>query len=115
MKKILTLAILLAVSAGTTFAANEYSLKQAIKTDINNQKSAIKTDMDNAKKKRESAAAVKKEEKIKQIDLKLAELNKQMKQVKNQTTGITESERALRMNVLQRQIDFYNKQKAALK
>lgn len=121
MKKILTLLAIFVLTTSVSQAATSYStsLKNAIKTDINNTKTSIKNaakaDAENAKKERAAKAAVKKENKLKQIDSKLTELNKEMETVKNQKTGITESERTLRMNMLQKQINFYNKQKAALK
>ena len=120
MKKILTIAMVLILSTSTSFAATSFaaSLKNAIKTDYRNTKasfkSAIKSDINNAKKENEQAAAAKKAEKLKQINAKLDELNKEMNTVKNMKYGITESERTLRINILQRQINFYNKQKAAL-
>ena len=120
MKKILTIAMVLALSTSMSFAATSFgkSFKQAVKSDYQNTKNsykkAIKTDLENAKKENTAVSQAKKDEKLKQINTKLTELNKEMNTVKNQKDGITESERTLRMNLLQRQIDFYNKQKAAL-
>ncbi len=117
MKKILTLLTILTLTTSMSFASNSFT--DAVKTDFNNAKTdisnAVKADINNAKQQHNTAAAAKKAEKLKQIDAKLDELNKEYNTVKNQQFGITESERSLRLNVLQRQIDFYNKQKAALK
>ncbi len=116
MKKIFTLLTILALTTSVSFAN---SFTNAVKTDFRNAKndvkSAVKADVNNAKQQHNNAAAAKKAEKLKQINSKLEELNKEYNTVKNQKYGITESERSLRLNVLQRQIDFYNKQKAALK
>ena len=149
MKKILTLAMVLAISCGSCFAwswgfgksvknavkqdikntKNEVkttnkSIKKAIKSDIANTKkevkntnktikNAVKQDIENAKAEQTASATAKKNEKIKEINSKLTELNKEMKTVKN-SKEITETERTLRTRAIQRQIDFYNKQNAAL-
>ena len=117
MKKIFTILSILALTTSMSYAAT--SLGDAIKADFHNTassfKNAVRTDINNAKAANTSAAQARKEEKLKQIDTKLAQLNNEYQTVKNQQYGITESERNLRMNMLQRQIDFYNKQKAALK
>lgn len=126
MKKILTLAVVMAVSCSTCFAATTFgkSIKNAVKQDIKNTKKevkstnnaikkAIKSDIENTEKAKTAAATAKKTEKLNQINSKLNELNKEMTTIKN-SKEITETERTLRVKALQRQIDFYNKQKAAL-
>ena len=126
MKKILTTALIMTMFTGASFAATNFgnAVKNAVKQDIANTKSAVKTtvqdvktaakqDMENQKKAQESTAAAKKAEKLKQIDSKLDELNKELTSVKKDTS-ITETERTLRIKTLERQIEFYNKQKKAL-
>ena len=147
MKKILTLAMILAFSTTGAFAFSfGKSVKNAVKQDINNTKTEVKTtnnsvknsvksdikaakkevkdtknsvknqvkqDIENAKKAQTQAATAKKTEKLNQINSKLTELNKEMTTIKNDK-NITETERTLRTRALQRQIDWYNKQKAAL-
>lgn len=120
MKRILTLAMVLALSGSMTFAATNFgaSVKNAVKQDIKNTRTDIKKsvqqDIDNKKQEQTAASTAKKQEKIKQIDAKLKELNKEMATVKNDKK-ITETERTLKTRSIQRQIDFYTKQKAALK
>lgn len=126
MKKILTLFMAMTIATSVTFAANNFgnTLKNAVKQDIANTKSAVKTtakdvktavkkDIENEKQAQATTAAAKKAEKIKQIDTKLAELNKELTSTKNDK-NITETERTLKTKTLQRQIDFYNNQKKAL-
>lgn len=116
MKKILTLAMVLAFCGTSAFAATTLgnSVKNAVKQDITNTKKAIKQDLETKSQAQTAASTAKKEEKIKQIDSKLTELNKEMKTVKADK-NITETERTLKTRSIQRQIDFYTKQKEALK
>ena len=127
MKKILTIALMMTMATSVTFAANSFgsAVKNAVKQDIANTKSAVKTtakdvktavkkDIANEKQAQATTAAAKKAEKTKQIDAKLAELNKEMAATKADK-NITETERVLKVRTLQRQIDFYNNQKKALK
>ena len=126
MKKTLTLFFMMALMTGLSFGASSFTkdLKSAIKSDINATKSAVKSDINttknavkqdiaNQKQEQKTTATAKKAEKIKQIDTKLAELNKEMKATK-EDKEITETERVLKVRTLQRQIDFYNNQKKAL-
>ena len=123
MKKILTTVLLLSVMRWTSFAATT-SLKSAIKQDFQNMKTDVKTttkdvktavkqDIANEKQAHENTAKAKKAEKIKMINVKLEELNKEMTLVKNDKT-ITETERTLKIRTLQRQINLYEQQKKAL-
>ena len=127
MKKILALFFTLSLMTSMSLAANSFgsAVKNAVKQDVANTKSAIKADaasvkkavkqdIANTKQAQTSTAAAKKAEKIKQIDSKLAELNKEMAATKADK-NITETERTLKARTLQRQIDFYNSQKKALK
>ncbi len=126
MKKTLSALMVIAFCTGITFAANQnVTLKDAIKRDVNQTKQAIKKDISNSKEaaKKDSqarqqaqndAAKARKAEKVKQIDSKLKDLNAQMKTVKNDK-NITETERTMKTRSIQRQIDFYTKQKEALK
>ena len=123
MKKILTTVLLLSVMSCTSFAATT-SLKSAIKQDFQNMKTDVKTttqdvktavkqDIANEKQAHENTAKEKKAEKIKMINVKLEESNKEMALVKNDKT-ITETERTLKIRTLQRQINLYEQQKKAL-
>ena len=120
MKKIFTLLTILALSTTMSYAASNFgkSLGNAIKADVNNTtktfKNAVKADVNNAKKQNTAETTAKKQAKLKEINTKLDALNKEKQEISSKTYGITESERSLRLNVIQRQIDFYNKQKAAL-
>lgn len=123
MKKILTLTMVLAMTCSMSFAGNAFTnalksdlnaVKNAAKQDVKDVKNAVKQDAKNRATAQASTAQAKKAEKIKQIDAKLADLNSKMTTVKN-NKNITETERTLQTKALQNQIDFYNKQKAALK
>ena len=116
MKKLLALGVILTLSTSMSMAASNYgsALKNAIKQDIQNSKQEIKADIDAKAKANMAASEAKKAEKIKQIDAKLDTLNKELKEVKSSKT-MTNTEKTIRMNSLNRQIEYYNKQKAALK
>ena len=131
MKKLLTILMMMTVCTYGANAANSYtkSVKNAIKQDINNAKTqtkqnnqalknAVKKDIDNKiqadTKARQDATAAKKAEKIKQIDGKLTQLNKQKETIENDK-NITLTEKTVRLRTVQNQIDFYTKQKEALK
>ena len=116
MKRILTLSLILALSTGISFGATNYgkSLKNAVKQDIQATKDAVKKDADEKAKANQSANEAKKAEKIKQIDEKIDALNKEKKNVQNSKT-MTETEKTIKTRSLERQIEFYEKQKAALK
>ena len=107
MKKILSLGILLALSSTVVFADFATNLKNAAKKDVQNAINA-KTQAN------QSAAQAKKQEKIKELNAKLAELNKEKDSVKADK-NITEVQRTLKLDRINKQIDFYTKQKAALK
>ena len=126
MKKILTLMMILTIASGSSFAANSFSsamkqavkqdvaaTKSAVKSDVKTVKNAVKQDIANTQKAQTNTAALKKEEKLKQINTKLSELNKELEKAKSDKT-ITETQRVIEVKTLQKQIDFYNKQKAAL-
>ena len=136
MKKILTLIMVLALSSSASYAISfgqalrnairqdVKATKQEVKKDIKDTKkdikdmnksikNQIKTDIENSKKAHAEAEAARKKEALKQINAKLSDLNKEMKTVKNDK-NITETERVIRTRALQRQIDYYNKQKAIL-
>ena len=84
---------------------------KSFKKDIKNQ---FKADLENSKKLQAEAEAARKNEIIKDIDTKLNGLNKELETVKN-AQNITETERTIRMRLLQNQIKYYNKQKTSLK
>ncbi len=110
MKKLFTMLAVMALSSAVVFAAPSNfgaDLKKAVKQDIQNN---IKANQ----KANQNAAATKKAEKIKEIDAKLADLNKEKTQIQKDK-NITEVQRTLKLDKVQRQINFYTKQKAALK
>ena len=126
MKKALTIFLTMTLMTGLSFASDSFgsafksavkqdisNVKSAVKSDVNATKSAVKQDIENQKQEQKTTAATKKAEKIKQIDSKLEELNKELASVKSDK-NITETERTLKVRTLQRQIDFYNNQKKAL-
>ena len=82
-----------------------------IKKDIKKQ---VKTDIENSRKAQAEAEAARKKQAISEINSKIAILNKEKKAVKS-AKNITETERTIRTRALQRQIDYYNRQKSALK
>lgn len=100
----------------TAFLLATFSV-QAASTYTNNLKNAVKQDIQNAKKANDeankSAAKARKDQKIKEIDSKLTELNKEKETIQKQK-DITETQRTLQLNSVNRQIDFYTKQKKAL-
>lgn len=123
MKKILILSLIFALSTSITFAANPVKsaakatanqVKADVKSTNSALKEAVKQDINNTVNAQASTAASKKAEKIKQIDAKLAELNKQAAKTK-EDKNITETQRVLQLKTIQSQIDFYTKQKEALK
>ena len=120
MKKLLTLATIIAISTSVSFGATSAfsDFKKAVKQDIQNTRAevreAVKKDIEAEKAKNQSSAQAKKAEKIKEIDKKLAELNKELTTTKK-STSMTVTEKTLKTRALERQIEFYNKQKAALK
>ncbi len=120
MKKLLVLGAVLALSLTSVYAQNSgfKSLKNSIKQDVQSTRSAIKKDIANKqaenKKAQQNVAAQKKAEKAKQIDAKLTDLKAQLKEVQSSNT-MTETEKTLRTNTLNKQIKFWENQKAALK
>ena len=111
MKKILVLIMALVVSTSASYAASFWSsIKNAFKQDVKATEQAIKTDIQNSKNAQTQAAATRKKEALKEVNDKISALNKDMKTVKN-NKNITETERTIRINALQKQIDLYNKEK----
>lgn len=115
MKKIFLTLMALSLCTSISFAATTYgtNVKNAIKQDIQQTKASVKKDIQTKQDANNAQATAKKQEKIKQIDTKLNELNAEMKKVKADKT-ITETERTLKTTSLQRQINMYTKQKQAL-
>ncbi len=119
MKKVLTLTMVLTLLCGMSFASKApiNALKNAVKQDIQNTKQvtkdAIKQDLEAKNKANTEAANAKKAQKIKQIDAKLADLNAQKEKIEK--SNITQTEKVLKTRPIERQIEFYTKQKEALK
>ena len=120
MKKLFTIFTILLLSASLSYGATTttYNAKQQLKQNLNKTKtdfqSAVKSDIENAKKQNTIQTNQKKQEKINQIDQKINQLNKEIESVKADKT-ITETERTLKLTKLQHQLNYYNKQKEALK
>ena len=114
MKKLLTLIMILAVSSSATYASSFWKdVRNSFRQDIKATKQAINTDIENAKKaqEKEQAAqtAANKQKSLKEVNDRKAALNKEMKEVKADKT-ISETERTIKVKLLQKQIDFANKQ-----
>lgn len=109
MKKLFVLLAMTVFSTTGVFAASTLgtNLKNAVKQDI-------QTSVGARKEANANAAAQKKEQKIKELNAKLADLNKEKAAIQKDKS-ITEVQRALKLDKVQKQIDFYTKQKAALK
>lgn len=127
MKKILVLSLTFALSGSLVFAANSYtnSLKNAVKQDIQatkqetknykkSLKDAVKKDIETKKAENTKASEAKKAEKIKQLETKIAELKKEKTSVQK-SNDLTNTEKTIKANALDKQINFYNKQLNALK
>lgn len=115
MKKLLVLIMILTVSSSATYASSFWKdVRNSFRQDVKATKQAIRTDIANAKKEHEKEQAVytsaRKKEALKEVNNNLYNLNKEMKAVKYDK-NITETERVIKMRVLQKQIDFCNKQK----
>ncbi len=111
MKKLLVFVMVLAVTSSASYASSFWSsLRNAFKKDVKATKQAIKTDINNSKKEQAAITAARKQESLKEVNNNLATLNKEMAAVKKDK-NITETERTIKMRLLQKQIDFCNKQK----
>ena len=111
MKKLLALIMILSVTSSASYASSFWKdVKNSFKRDVNATKQAIKTDINNTKREQAAEKAAKKKESIKQVNDRITELNKEMRQVKADK-NITETERTIKVKLLQKQIDFYKKEK----
>ena len=105
----------LMISSSASYAASFWSsIRDAFRKDVKATKQAIKADYENTKKEQEKAQAAekaaRKKEALNEVNNNLNNLNKEMKEVKSDK-NITETERVIKVKLLQKQIDFYNKQK----
>ena len=131
MKKLLTLATVLALSTTVSIAATSYgtALKNAIKQDIETSKQeaknynkevkeAIKKDLEAKAKASEQAqikaAAEKKNAKLKEINSKISELNKEKAKIQA-AKDMTYTEKTFKTRAIEKQLEYYNTQKDALK
>ena len=115
MKKLLTLIMVLAITSSATYASSFWKeLKNSFRQDVKATKQAIRADIENSKKEQEqaqaTAAATRKREALKEVNTNLYNLNKEMRTVKADK-NISETERVIKVRILQKQIDFCNKQK----
>ena len=118
--KFKNISLLYNLNRNVSFAASKAfnDFKAAVKQDIQNTKADIRTaakkDIEAKKAQDIAAAKTKKAAKLKEIETKLTELNKELTAVKKSTT-MTQTEKTIKARALEKQIDFYNKQKASLK
>ncbi len=115
MKKLLSIIMVLAVTSSATYASSFWKdLKNSFRQDVKATKQAIRTDIENSKKEQEkaqiAATAARKREALKEVNTNLYNLNKEMRTVKADK-NISETERVIKVRLLQKQIDFCNKQK----
>ena len=111
MKKLLTLIMVLAVTSSASYGASFWSsVRDAFKRDVKETKQAIRADIENSKKEQAAEAAARKKAALQEVNDKLTALNKDMRAVKADK-NITETERTIKIKLLQKQIDFANKQK----
>ena len=122
MKKYLILMLALSLGVGGSFAASfGDSLKNAVKSDLNNVKSAVQQDIktqqqeaqkQKAKENKAKIDAINKErnEKLSPIETEIKAKEAQIKSTKNDKT-ITETERTIRLKTYQRQLDSLNNKK----
>jgi len=116
MKKIFSILMLMTLTCSVSFGANAYTnaIKQDIKNTKNDIKSAVKQDVQTKVQASTNTATVKREEKIKQLDKTINGLNDELLRIKNDNT-LTQTEKTLKSKGIEHQINFYKKQKAALK
>ena len=130
MKKLLTLATVLSLSATITLAATtglsvkEYAkqqkalAKQEAKAYNASLKEAVKKDIEAKTKASEQAqikaAAEKKNAKLKEFNSKITELNKEKAKIQA-AKDMTYTEKALKTKAIDKQLEFYKKQVDALK
>lgn len=115
MKKLLTLIMVLAVSSSATYASSFWKdLRNSFRQDVKATKQAIRADIEKSKIEQEqaqaAATATRKREALKEVNTNLYNLNKEMRTVKADK-NISETERTIKVRLLQKQIDFCNNQK----
>ncbi len=114
MKKLLTLIMILDVSSSATYASSFWKdVKKSFRQDIKATKQAVRADIKNSREEQKKAYAAEiaanKQKSLKEVNDRKAALNKEMKAVKADKT-ISETERTIKVNLLQKQINFANKQ-----
>ena len=114
MKKLLTLIMVLAVSSSATYASSFWKeVRNSFRQDVKATKQAIRADIEKSKIEQEKAQAqekaAKKKASLKEVNDRKTALNKEMKEVKSDK-NISETERTIKVKLLQKQIDFANKQ-----
>lgn len=129
MKKLITLSVLIGISTSIAIAGASYTsaLKDAIKQDIETSKQeaknynasvkeAIKKDIEAKAEQRAKTKEInsKKDEKIKELNSKILDLNKQKLSIQL-NNSMSQTEKTLRLNSIEKQIEFYNNQKEVLK
>ncbi|MBQ7287669.1 MAG: hypothetical protein IJW73_07920 [Candidatus Gastranaerophilales bacterium] len=131
MKKFLTLGMVLALSTSMTLAASSYgdAFKKAVKQDIatmkqeakdynKSVKESFKKDLEAKAKAKEEAKTkaikAKKAEDLKEVNSKIAELNKERAAIQA-NKNMTFTEKTLKTKAIDKQLEYYNKQKELLK
>ncbi len=110
MKKLLTLIMILAVSSSATYASSFWKdLKNSFRQDVKATKQAVRADIENAKKEQAAEAAANKKAALKEVNDRKIALYKEMREVKADK-NISETERTIKVRLIQKQIDFANKQ-----
>ena len=110
MKKLLTLIMILAVSSSATYASSFWKdVRNSFRQDVKATKQAVRADIENSKKEQAAETAAKKKASLKEVNDRKAALNKEMREVKADKT-ISETERTIKVKLLQKQIDFANRQ-----
>ena len=102
--------MILAVSSSATYASSFWKdLKNSFRQDVKATKQAVRADIENAKKEQAAEAAANKKAALKEVNDRKIALYKEMREVKADK-NISETERTIKVRLIQKQIDFANKQ-----
>lgn len=119
MKKLLALLTISTLATSMVIGAeNEWTaFKNSVKKDIQNTnaslKEAVKKDIEANKKAQQEAVNAKKTEKINEINKKITDLEKELTTIKN-AKDMTYTEKTFKTRAIEKQLEYYNKQKADL-
>lgn len=119
MKKLLalltisTLATSMVIGAENEWTAFKNSVKKDIQSTNQSLKEAVKKDIEANKKAQEDTLKSKKTAKINEVNKKIADLNKELATIKN-AKDMTYTEKTFKTRAIEKQLEYYNKQKADL-